>query len=481
MSSSEETYDGGVWIGATTDGVVIARLRDGELLVDRPARRTFGDPAPVLHATEPPVVDGVTLAPVAPHPLGLATRSGCYEGEGRQLLLTHIPESYFGEPMILLADGDHVVRAYALDESRVIAEDGRVVDLIEGAIRVDGVVFARSTRFIERTVSFSVDGVDLAGTVIIPPGDGPHPAAVLLHGAAGGQRDWCRLQATPILAAGVAVLIYDKAGHGVSSGDEPSIFEQADAGQAAMDLLATMPGIDPARIGLAGFSNGMWAVPMIAARHGAAFVAGVGSPGVSMAESEVHRRVKVLRESGIGPASLDAAAEAWRCIFAIVSEGPTDPAVARLGRALQALTAAPDLDRYEIPDYVRENPMLSPIPPLIPVAELVGMLSAERDLQLGHDPAVDYARISCPVFLQYGADDTSVPVDASVAAVRAAAPHAELRVYPGLEHKLNVLPADVTGLSPEDLMYQYHHFRYGNGVWAELTDWLRETVRAAER
>jgi len=81
------------------------------------------------------------------------------------------------------------------------------------------------------------------------------------------------------------------------------------------------------------------------------------------------------------------------------------------------------------------------------VSDLVQMLASQRDPQVAHDPAADYARISCPIFLQYGADDTSVPVEASVAAIRAAAPHAEVRVHSGLEHMLNVLPR-LIGLWP---------------------------------
>ncbi len=165
-------------------------------------------------------------------------------------------------------------------------------------------------------------------------------------------------------------------------------------------------------------------------------------------------------------------------LFAIVADGPTEDGTACLGRALDTLRTADDLDRYEIPDYVRENPMLSPIPPLIPVADLVEMVASERDSQVAHDPAADYARIGCPILLQYGADDTSVPVEASRDAVLGAAPQADVRVHAGLEHLLNVLPSGVTGLSPESLMYEYHEFRFGEGVWAELTDWLRATVSA---
>jgi fermentation-respiration switch protein FrsA (DUF1100 family) len=124
--------------------------------------------------------------------------------------------------------------------------------------------------------------------------------------------------------------------------------------------------------------------------------------------------------------------------------------------------------------------MLSPIPPLIPVADLVLMLADERDPQLAHDPADDYARIGCPVFLQYGEVDTSVPVDASVTriaeAVRSAGQQLTTQVYPGLEHMLNVVSTRVVGLTAEDAMYQFHDFAFGPGAWADLTTWLRENV-----
>ncbi|HYJ67284.1 MAG TPA: hypothetical protein VEX15_06435 [Nocardioidaceae bacterium] len=475
------------WIGNTARGVVVARLRPGEMVVDRPSLGTFRESQPPGNEGEAPAVDGAVLHRVAPLPAGLAELAGWYAGDGRRILLTQIPEAYFGEPMILVAEDDRVTRAYALDENRLLTEDGASIELTDdGRLRATSggrvANLSRSPLFRERDLSFSAGDVRLAGTVILPPGPGPHPAAVVLHGAAGGQRDFCRLHADPILAAGVAVLIYDKAGHGLSGGTEPSIFDQADAGEAGMRALADLTEIDAGRIGLAGFSNGMWAVPMIAARHGAAFVTGVGSPGVTMADSEVHRRTKVLREAGVGPATVAAVGEAWRCVFTIVGEGPSRSLVDRLEHALGTIAPAPDLGRYEIPDYVRENPMLSSVPPLIPVDDLVAMLGEANDPEVTYDPITDYARLGCPVFLQYGSDDTSVPVEVSVERIeRAIADSGQeptIRVYPGLEHMLNVLPTDVTGLTPEAVMYQYHHFRYGEGAWADLTAWLRKTAAA---
>ena len=482
-----ENPSDGTWIAETADGVVVARLRAGKLLVDRPSLGTFRETRPPAFKDGHVVIDGRVLGRVTPLPAQLSELTGWYAGDGRRILLTQIPEAYFGEPMILVAEDERVVRAYALGEHRLLTEEGESIDLTaDGQLRVtiSGVVatLSRSSHYRERDVTFAVGDVRLAGTVILPPGPGPHPAAVLLHGAAGGQRDFCRLHADAILAAGVAVLLYDKAGHGLSGGTEPSIFDQADAGEAAMRALADLPEVDTERIGLAGFSNGMWAVPMIAARNSAAFLTGVGSPGVSMGESEVHRRTKVLREAGVGPATVAAVGEAWHCIFTVVGEGLSEPVAKQLGRALDTIATAPDLGRYEIPDYVRENPMLSPVPPLMPVADLIEMLGDAHDPELSYDPTIDYARIDCPVLLQYGSDDTSVPVEVSVERIGSAladsGQQSTIRVYPGLEHMLNVLPTDVTGLTPEAAMYQYHHFRYGQGAWSDLTTWLRTAVTA---
>jgi hypothetical protein len=470
----------GTWIGHTPAGVAIARGGpDGALSVDFPAQRRFRVAYSAGFHDGLPVVDGSPLTPVTELPAAMPEVAGWYELATRRVLLTQFPEPYFGEPMVLLGEGDQVMRAYPVASGRLIADDGTVIECGDGLIRLhaDGttVELARSRRFREEPMTFNVGETELAGTVIVPPAPGPYPAAVVVHGAAGGQRDFCRLHAQALLDAGVAVLIYDKAGHGRSGGAaDPSIFDQADAVQAGVALLAAYPDIDAKQVGLAGFSNGMWAVPMVAARQQVAFIAGVGAPGVSMAESEVHRRTKVLRDCGVGETTLAAVSRAWRCIFTIVGAGVAEAStVDLLDRALAQLGQAEDLARYDVPDYVRQNPMLSSIPPLMPAAELAGMLVAEADPQVSYDPAVDYARSNCPVFIQYGAEDTSVPVTASVQAIaQAIGERAAVHVYPGLEHMLNAVPT-LAGLSAEESMYQFHSFQFGSGVWDDLTDWLR--------
>ena len=408
------------------------------------------------------------------------------------MLLVQFPEEYFGDPMYLIQEGDAVERAYPLSERRFAREDGVVIELqpdgAQGklALRVDGLVLPGTSRYQEHQVTFAAGDITLSGTLIVPASPGPHPAAVVAHGAAGGQRDFCRLFAQAPLDAGVAVLIYDKQGHGRSAGEaEPTIFDQANALSAALDVLARTPGLDPGRLGLLGFSNGMWAVPMVAARRpDVAFIAGVGSPGVTMAESEVHRRTKVLRDAGVGTETLAAVAAAWRCLFGMAASAQASPQLtSRLEDLLQQLASAPDLHRYVTPSsraptrcsrpYRRSCrrptwwPWLPanhiPNSPTIPPMTTVGLA----------------ARCSCSTAARTPASRPPPRPSESPEALReSGGPEPTIHVYPNLEHQLNVVAAGPAGIAAEEASYLFHDFRYGPGVRTDLTTWLRCTLRS---
>ena len=107
----------------------------------------------------------------------------------------------------------------------------------------------------------SAPGVRLAGTLTLPPGRGPFPAAVLIAGSGPHGRDeevfghkLFLVLADHLTRSGIAVLRYDKRGLGGSSGDyrgATSADFAADA-EAAAAYLRRRPEIDPRRIGLIG-------------------------------------------------------------------------------------------------------------------------------------------------------------------------------------------------------------------------------------
>jgi hypothetical protein len=71
----------------------------------------------------------------------------------------------------------------------------------------------------EREVSIRSGGVVLAGSLVLPPGPGPHPALVMVPGSGPETRRIPRQVGDLLAYNGVAVLVTDKRGTGGSTGD----------------------------------------------------------------------------------------------------------------------------------------------------------------------------------------------------------------------------------------------------------------------
>lgn len=138
-------------------------------------------------------------------------------------------------------------------------------------------------------------GFDLAGTLTLPEGNGPFPAAILITGSGPQDRDETILGHKPfwVLADyltrhGIAVLRYDDRGFGKSGGKyaTSAMPEFADDVEAGMEFLKTRKEIDPAKIGLIGHSEGGCTGPMVATRRDdvdfLVMLAGLGIDGQSL-------------------------------------------------------------------------------------------------------------------------------------------------------------------------------------------------------
>jgi len=145
----------------------------------------------------------------------------------------------------------------------------------EGAPSSTSGQFAKRVQYKYEDITFSsADGMKLAGRASLPETDSPVPAFMMLHGSEPGTRDnfGNKVMAHYMLFRGFAILNYDKRGAGESDGvyqeaaSEENLQKQAEDVIAGVKYLASRPEIDAKRIGLIGFSQAGWVIPLAASQ-----------------------------------------------------------------------------------------------------------------------------------------------------------------------------------------------------------------------
>lgn len=157
--------------------------------------------------------------------------------------------------------------------------------------------------------------VQLAATLMTPPGKGPHPAVVYIPGSGGDytSRDSALYREYDLLLrGGVAVLIYDKRGTGASTGDwKLSSFE--DLGRdalAGVRYLKSRADINAKKIGVWGFSQGATIAPYAASvSKDVAFVIMMSGGAISAAEAEKNEQIAYMRAAKLSDAEISEALE----------------------------------------------------------------------------------------------------------------------------------------------------------------------------
>jgi uncharacterized protein len=131
----------------------------------------------------------------------------------------------------------------------------------------------RGTRVPVRQLEVRFGSPALGGTLTLPAGAGPFPAAAVVHGSGPSKREEGQFLTSVLVRRGIAVLAYDKRGNGQSGGRYPgdlaspgTIDVLARDAQAAVGFLAGQREIDARRIGLAGGSQAGWIIPLAASR-----------------------------------------------------------------------------------------------------------------------------------------------------------------------------------------------------------------------
>jgi pimeloyl-ACP methyl ester carboxylesterase len=422
----------------------------------------------------------------------------CAIADGRQVSVHVNPDEWVGDPVLCYAEDTRVVRLYPTARNELVSEAGELFTLpdAEGGGQVRFLREGGSQRVAPRVVSSDADLVidgpagRLAGTFMRPQGPGPHPAVVMIHGAAGGLRDSYRLYAEHFVRGGVAALVYDKRGYGGSTGSSSRLTfaDKADDAEAWFDHLRARDDVRSDRVGIWGYSNGSWVAPILTARRPeVAFLAVVGAAGTTGLETEIHRRAFDLREQGVPEQQIAGVVEQWRIVYDLLETREPDPAAeTRFDELARAARGSAELNRVRLHEYAIQVPFLGPVPPYATYQDIVADLprhSTTSDEWIT-DPVDSYRKIKVPVLFMVGDNDSNLPGMAGARRVARALDEggnraATVLVLPETGHALNVVHlGQAQGITSEEAGYRFHAFRFAGGFVETVTGWAE--ARAAE-
>jgi hypothetical protein len=287
-----------------------------------------------------------------------------------------------------------------------------------------------------------VDGTRLAGTLTLPEGDGPFPAALLLTGSGAQDRDESLMGHKPFLVIadylsrrGIAVLRVDDRGVGGSAGNvmDATIADNVRDAAAAVGFLRGHPRIDPRRVGLIGHSEGGWVAPALALElDDVAFVVMLAGPAVSPYDLLAAQTRAVLEASG--DVLVEEQVALSRGMLDVIREEPDDErAIAAMRQTVAAwlLALPPDVAAQVRAQTGNEAYQ----------AQLTQSMRTQttpwfRGL-LAYDPMPALAALDVPALALFGERDLQVPPAQSVPALEAIwadHPDATIHTFPGLNH-----------------------------------------------
>lgn len=287
-------------------------------------------------------------------------------------------------------------------------------------------------------------GVELAATLTLPAGSGPFPAVVLITGAGPQDRDETVAGHKPfaVLADhlsrnGVAVLRYDDRGVGQSFGDFASatLHDFAIDARAALEVLRSHPGVDPARTGLLGHSEGGLVAPIVALaapRGDVGFLVLMASPGVVGEQTYYLQDAAEARVAGVDEAAIERTRYRKQQMFAVLM---AEPDHARAADRLREVMRGFELSAEERAEIAAQGVDLDRV-----IDQQIWLLNTDAQrVFLTYDPLPPLRRLTIPVFALYGERDLQVPPGPNLPPVQnafedQACASTAVRVLPGLNH-----------------------------------------------
>jgi pimeloyl-ACP methyl ester carboxylesterase len=272
----------------------------------------------------------------------------------------------------------------------------------------------------EEEVSIAgADGaVTLAGTLTVPAGAGPFPAAVLIGGSGPTDRDETVAGHKPFLILadfltkkGIAVLRCDKRGIEQSKGDYSAATMQdlARDAQATVAYLKSRKDVDAKRLGIIGHSEGGILAAMVA--NGAPDVSWVvllAMPATTGEKTLLRQSELIARTGGLPEEQIKSSLEFDRKAYAAVREEKNGAA---LEKKLNAL--------------VRQSGLGAAMPPAALEAQIRFMTSPWFREFIDYDPQPELEKLKCPVLALNGDEDLQVDAGENVPLLRKASDASE--------------------------------------------------------
>jgi uncharacterized protein len=403
--------------------------------------------------------------------------AGAYQWEPNAFVYLQMWSEFAGKNQLVAFDESGEVRTlYPTDSDRFFAGPGAAVSTaIESGIdfqrdgagkiisltwRRDG-ARSRIARRVEiekrQDVSFSNGGIHLAGTLISPATEKKHPAIILVHASGAEGREYLLPFVRFLIRHGMAVLGYDKRGVGRSTGDwnTASFDDLAGDVVAAFDYLKTRTDIDRSQIGLLGWSQAGWVMPLAAVRaKDMAFLISISGAGVPAAETTIDEAQNEMRARGMRPEGIQQ----------IVGLMKLQYEFARSGQGWNEYTTA----REKIAARMGRAPDTFPGTPDDPYWQFIRRLYF-------YDPAPTLGRLQVPTLAVFGELDNNIVAEKNRAAWETALKTSgnrdyTLRILPKANHLL--LEAKV-GSNPEMPSLQ----RFVPAYFSTIQEWLAQRAR----
>lgn len=296
-------------------------------------------------------------------------------------------------------------------------------------------------------VDQKLDNIRLAGTLTIPKGKGPFPAALLISGSGAHDRDGTMFDHKPFAVIadyfarnGFATLRMDDRQVGKSTGVflEATTRDFATDMQACFEFLRNRPEIDPNRSGLIGHSEGGLVAPLVASDNkDVAFAVLLGAPGVPGHEIVPKQNALIYRASGASEEMVRLNRLLYEQIHTLMMTSNLSPN--QLGAKILDLhkiswdaLGDPSEERFKS----SENALKERLPLLV---------SPWFKMFLNYDPRPTLKRVTCPVLALGGEKDLQVPSRDNLFAIDSALRLGGNRNYttkelPGLNHLFQEAP-----------------------------------------